>query len=236
VSYLAFAGWPLAALLAVAVVTLQRRLELAACAEHELRGPIAALSLGVESLARDPLCARRARVLAAELDRIRTGLADLAEARRGRRAAPREVGFAVDRLAGALARSWDGLARPAGRHVRLDWRAGSLRVRADRGRLSQALSNLIANGLEHGRGSVEVRATRAGDRVRLEVRDQGPGLPGRSGRGLLPRAPEPPERAPSRGRGLGIAQRAAEDCGGRLVPLAPDEGAGAAIELPLRER
>jgi signal transduction histidine kinase len=229
VSYLALAGWALAALLAVAVARLRRRLELAACAEHELRGPIAALTLGVESLARDPFCARRARALAAELDRIGVGLADLAEARRGRRAAPHDVEVVVDRLAGALARSWDGLARRSGRQVRLDWRAGSLRVRADRGRLSQALSNLIANALEHGRGSVEVRAVRAGRRVRLEVRDEG--------QGGAARRPAPREEpSPSRGRGLAIAQRAAEDCGGRLLPLAAEEGAGAAIELPLAER
>jgi signal transduction histidine kinase len=161
----------LVALLACArVVRLQRRLELVARAEHELRGPLTALVMAAE----------RGRAPGAELDRVRLGLEDLAAARSGRRspATPELVDlFELTRSA----------ARGA---AAVDWGAGRTVVRTDRRRLSQALGNLLANAAEHGRGPVVVRGRRSGERVRIEVVDRGPGIePGRrrrrGARGLI---------------------------------------------------
>ena len=54
-----------------------------------------------------------------------------------------------------------------------------LEVRGDAHRLEQALQNIAANALRHTpeNGRVELRAERRGDRVRLAVRDTGPGIP-----------------------------------------------------------
>jgi len=94
--------------------------------------------------------------------------------------------------------------------MRLRWDAGPVAVRADRGRLAQAFSNLLANAIEHGSGRVDVHGTRVGDRVRVEVRDQGP-----------------------RGQGLGIAARAVEEAGGALEVERAEDGTTVAVELPL---
>lgn len=212
---LAIAGWlvALAALLRVRV--LSRRLELVADAEHELRGPLAALTLAAgRSRPIEPA------VVEAQLMRARLALADLTEARRGRRSAAAAGSHELRPLAERTAAGW----RAAGGDVVVDWRAGSASVEADPGRVSQALGNLLANALEHGRGRVSLRGRRLGGKVRIEVADGGPGFARapRAGRG--------------RGRGLGLAARAVEEAGGRLRIASSDgDGTVVAVELPLAD-
>jgi two-component system, OmpR family, sensor histidine kinase BaeS len=211
---LAVAGWVLALAGGLGVLGLRRRLELVACAEHELRGPLAALTLA----------AGRARplepvVLEGQLERARAALADLAAARHGRRAAATPRTHELRVVAERAAAGWSA----AGGDVEVDWRAGAARVNADPSRLSQALGNLLSNALEHGSGRVTVRGVPAGRAVRLEVADGGPGLAGRR-----------PRRG--RGRGLSIAARAVEEAGGRLRTASGEQGEIVAVELPLADR
>src|SRR3954454_1797061 len=71
------------------VVELRRRLELVARAEHELRGPVAVVSLAAERMRREPAGRRYGHALDTELERLRAGLGDLSAARAGRRRAGR---------------------------------------------------------------------------------------------------------------------------------------------------
>jgi signal transduction histidine kinase len=96
---------------------------------------------------------------------------------------------------------------------------------ADPLRIAQACANLVANAAEHGGGVVRVRVRAAGDRVRFEVADEGPGLPAPVG-ALVAAARS---RAGRRGHGLAIAAQVAARCGGRLA-AAP--GARVVIDLP----
>ena len=195
------------------------RMEGVADAEHELRGALTAFGLGLERLSRDPAARRVAWSLGSELDRARRALDDLAGARGGD--AER---LALQRLARASAAAWSPAARRAGRRVELDWRAGPVRVRADRGRVAQALGNLLSNAVEHGSGPVRLEARRSGGRVRLEVVNGIAGEPNGAAGGAVPAA---------RGRGLRIAARAVESCGGTLAVRRDDARLAAAIELPL---
>jgi signal transduction histidine kinase len=223
VSALAVCGWALAGATTFAALVMARRVELAVRAEHELRGPLTALALGVESLRREPATRIRAEALEAELARIRLALEDLREARVGRRAPTRPGPVSLDALLRTAAAGWRPVARRAGRDVTLDVRAAPALVRADRARLAQALSNLLANAVEHGAGTVELRAQPGPGGVRLEVRDEGNG-PRRRHR-----------RRGGRGRGLAIARAAAEDAGGRLTVVREEGGASVAIDLPTGE-
>lgn len=202
----ALAGWMLAVALACACVRLRRRLELVAAAEHELRGPATAIGLAAAALRREPGGLRRALAFESELERMRIGLDDLTAARAGRRSPARPVALPLERVLRGATAGW----RPAGRPMRFRWDAGPAVVRADRRRLAQAFSNLLANAVEHGSGRVDVRGSRAGDRVRVEISDQGP-----------------------RGRGLGIAARAVEEAGGVLEVERTPDGTTVAVELPL---
>ncbi len=165
---LAICGWALAIVTAWRVVELRRRLELVACAEHELRGPLAALTLAAAR--RRPL---ETAVVEGQLERARVALADLTAARRGRRAPAVARRVELKAIAERAAASWAG----TGAEVTLDWRAGSAVVDADPGRISQALGNLLSNALEHGDGRVVVQGERVGRGVRVKVAN-------RRGRGL----------------------------------------------------
>ena len=85
-------------------------------------------------------------------------------------------------------------------------------VFADPLRIAQACANLVGNAAEHGGGVVRVRVRATGDRVRIEVADDGPGLPASvSALTATARA-----RRGRRGHGLAIAAAIAEHHGGRL--------------------
>ena len=210
----AMAGWVLVACLAFQVARLAHRLHLVAEADHELRGPVSALGLAVESLGRCPELSRRAEALDTHLDRLRLGLADLAAARSGRRAAPRRVDVALEGLARAAAEAWQPAARRCGGEIQVDWRAGNVAAHADRRRLSQAIGNVLANAVEHGGGRVQLQAEHVGGRVRIAVCDQG-AVPRRGDDERSSGQPAAP-RGRDRGRGLGIAAAALGHAGGSL--------------------
>lgn len=174
------------------------RMHLVAEAEHELRGALQGLVVesGAPGL---------------HADRARVALADLAAARSGRRAEPVVEDVHLDRLVWRAATAADLAARRVGGGVHLDWSAGPVVIRADRGRVTQSLSNLLANAIEHGGGQVRVTGRRTKRGVRVEVRDSG------------------------RGHGLAITAKAMRDAGGSLSAARAGDGTAVAIEIPLAD-
>jgi signal transduction histidine kinase len=220
----ALLGWLLSVSLAVVVLRLRRRLDLVAHAAHELRGPAAALTFAVASLRREAGGLRRALRFESELERLRVGLADLEAAQTGQRAQPNPRTVPLEQVLQRAAAGWRPPADQAGRPVDVRWDAGHAWVRADRGRLAQALGNVMANAVEHGSGPIEITAVRSGPRaVRVDVHNDP--LPGVRAR----------RRDPGRGRGLGIASRAVREAGGRLTVERTEQGTTASVELPLVE-
>ena len=90
--------------------------------------------------------------------------------------------------------------------------------------LVPALDNLIANALEHGSGTVTVRAARDTRNVTITVVDEGGGMP----QGLRVR-----RARGRRGLGLDIARRATLACGGKLIA---EPGHPPRLELPVGYR
>ena len=237
-TWLVAGAWLLAAAAGACALVLRHRLELTARAEHELRGPLAALALAVQRVRRGQSGPELAAVFEAQLDRSRSGLADLAAARQGRLAAPAQARVALDRLSEHAAAGWAPVAARAGRSLRIDWRAGAAAVLADRGRIAQALGNLLSNALEHGSDAVELRGRRDRDVVRIEVTDAGrpaarDAVGGRTRASLSPAWPGAPATP---GRGLAIARRAVEEAGGSLELDSGPAGTRAILELPLERR
>lgn len=179
------------------VVLDAERLRLVAEAEHELRNPLQVLALAAGS------------ELHPELERARVALADLAAARVGRRADTEAEVVQLDRLVWRAATAADLAARRVGGGVHLDWSAGPIAVNGHRGRISQALTNLLSNAIEHGGGQVRVVGRRTSGGVRIEVRDSG------------------------RGHGLAVAARAVRDTGGKLTATRAGGGTAVAFELPI---
>ncbi|HEX2233795.1 MAG TPA: hypothetical protein VHG69_10575 [Thermoleophilaceae bacterium] len=209
-----------------AVVVLRARLERVARAEHELRGPATVLCMACERLRQDPAAQGHAEALEAELARLRAGLADLTAARAGKRRRLAPGPLELERIARSAVAGWQPALESRGREVRIDWRAGRPRLVADRGRLAQALGNLVANAAEHGEGPVELRSDRTERGVRLEVRN---------GRPSPEAGAERASAALRGGRGLGIAARAARSAGARLELVPERKQVAAVLELPLAD-
>jgi signal transduction histidine kinase len=230
--------WALAvigfALALFGAVELRRRRELVARACHELRGPLTAVRLSLATMERRNE-APPERLAALDLELRRAGLAldDFAAARSGRRIVEREEPVEVAELMEEQFHSWEAVAGAFDSIVLLGCLLPGSIVVGDRLRLAQAISNLIANALEHGPGRIELTARFVGaQHVCIEVIDEGPGLPvplaaltrrARAGRG-------------PRGRGLAIASQIAERHHGRLVAAPAPRGTRIGLELPLVRR
>jgi signal transduction histidine kinase len=221
----------------------QRRL--VADTSHQLRNPLAALRLRVDTL--DPHVAAAGRTTyrstVVELDRLEAlldGLLDLASAE-SRATALAAAARPEDRteLTAVVAErldTWRPAAQRAG--VRLQGVAAPEPVEAacTTSEVEQLLDVLLDNAVKYaGRGStVEVALHSEDGWARLEVRDDGPGLPGEQ----LQQATQRYWRAPgsaARGSGLGlpIAERLVTARGGALrVSSPPDAGLVVTIELP----
>jgi len=111
----------------------------------------------------------------------------------------------------------------------------ALRLRGDRLRLEQALTNMVDNAFRHGEGEVTLSAAAEDGGVRLGVRDYGDGFE----QGFVPRAFDRFSRADAaRGRGgvglgLSIVDTIARAHGGRAgAGNLPGGGAEVWIELP----
>jgi light-regulated signal transduction histidine kinase (bacteriophytochrome) len=185
------------AMLARRVVADRGRFRLIAEAEHELRAPLQAIALAAPDHCHP------------DVERARSAVADLAAARSGRRADADAEPVRLDRLVWRAATASDLAARRVGGGVHLDWSAGPVTIKANRGRLAQALGNLLANAVEHGGGDVRVIGRRTRRGIRVEVRDSG------------------------RGHGLTIAAKAVRDSGGTLSAAKAGSGTAVAIDLPV---
>jgi signal transduction histidine kinase len=230
---LALSGWAAAGVAGAVAVTIWRmlagRMETVVRACHELRGPITAARLGVALGVRGgELTPERLRAIELELGRASLAIDDLARARDARlpRSAIEEVEVAAllaDLIEGARA-----AAASAGREVVSRWSGPPAVVAGDRLRLAQAIGNLLANALEHGSGLVEVQGRRDGAGVRIEVSDEGAGLPAP----VAELARRAHRGRGSRGRGLAIALEIASRHGGRLAATPSEHGGRVVLELP----
>jgi signal transduction histidine kinase len=227
---LAALGWTAAlcslATLALVRASTGRRMALVAEAAHELRAPLSAALLGLHGVVADAPGARRVAAVELELRRAGLALADLDAAPRGRRAPELAEALELRALLAEAVEAWRPLADALGGELLFDAAGARLLVHADRLRLTQAVGNLVLNALEHGAGPVRVRAHATRTHARIEVRDQGPGLPApvtALAGGL---------HAGRRGHGLAIAARVARRHGGRLLTAPVSAGACVVLELP----
>ena len=161
--------------------TDRHRRDLVANVSHELRTPISALQAKLENVAdgvepADPETLRTMLAQTERLGRLVTQLLDLS--RLESRAVPLHVRpFDVGTVLGDVVRE-AGLHAPAEIRIEVDAPAGVL-ADGDPERVHQVVTNLVENAVRHSPrpGRVLVAARPAGERVRIEVADEGPGIP-----------------------------------------------------------
>ncbi|MGE4426261.1 MAG: ATP-binding protein [Solirubrobacteraceae bacterium] len=235
-SSLLLAGWLLAvgaaALLLIERRSAHRAAERVVVACHELRGPLTTVLLALDA-GRDQRAGRATapeldQAVLVELDRARRAVDDLDATARRRGPVDELRPVDLTELVRRTVAVHDVVARGRGRAVRLGPAPiGPLIVVADRGRLAQAVGNLVQNAVEHGQGVVRVALDRRDGRAIVRVDDDGEGPP-ESIEQMLRR----PVRG-RRGRGMRITADAVASAAGRVRRVRTPSGAGLAIELPL---
>ena len=222
--------------------TLERERTLVANASHELRTPLALMKTEIELALAEPesapALAAALRSAGAETDRL-SQLADdlLLLARVDAGTLPlRRSQISVRTLLETTATRFRRRADDADREITVAC-PPTLTLLADRGRLEQALGNLVENALRHGNGAVGLEAAESNGFVELHVTDQGEGFPP----GFLPQAFERFSHSDrslgSGGAGLGLAIVAAiahAHGGGAIAANAPVGGAAVTLRFPVR--
>ncbi|MCQ4213518.1 MtrAB system histidine kinase MtrB [Streptomyces longispororuber] len=211
---------------------------------HELRTPLTTVRMAADVIheARvdfDPVTARSAELLADQLDRFESLLADLLEISRfdagaaALEAEPIDLREVVRRVVGGA----EPLAERKGTHVRIVGDDQPVVAEADARRVERVLRNLVVNAVEHGEGKdVVVRLAAAGGAVAVAVRDYGVGLkPGEATRVFSRFWRADPARARTTGGtglGLSIALEDARLHGGWLQAWG-EPGGGSQFRLTL---
>ncbi len=185
---------------------------------HQIRAPLTALRLRLETLELmvDPQA--RDIVHAAVLETVRLGgmLRGILDDERGRRTGRCLVAVDAAEVVRVRCAAWSEAARR--REVTLAARVSPCVVAAVPGAVEQILDILIDNALRFAprASSVRVCSTRAAGRLDLHVVDAGPGMAGAD----LARGPERFRRGPDSdgtGLGLAIARDLLAACGGELM-------------------
>jgi signal transduction histidine kinase len=199
--------------------------ECAARTAHEVRGPLTAAQLALHG------AARRGQVAPALVAGLELELRRAAQALEDPVGTGDEGHVDLGALLRCQVQTWQAVAVAHGAQVELVGHPEAVVARGEALRIAQALSNVVANAIEHGGGLVTVAVDTVGDRVRVEVADGGPGLPA----AVADLARRPRAGRGRRGRGLAIAAGVLERFGGNVAVLPSAQGARVAIELPAAE-
>ncbi len=213
---------------------------------HEIRNPLSSLDIHVQLLEEDlgalapqnrEQLAARLEIIHGELHRLE-GIVD----RFLRLAGPSALDLEAVEIPKLVAHVCE-LLRPeaSGREIEIVARVEESvpHLRADSGRLTQALLNLLINAIQavERRGKIDVHAAVSADgySLVLEVRDNGPGIPPEKLASIFdPYFTTKPEGS---GLGLWIAQQIAVAHGGSLQATdAPGGGAVFTLLLPVERK
>ena len=189
---------------------LQRERSFSSQVSHQLRTPVAAMRVAIETELEaprpDPNTVLREAV--GQLDRLESTITSLLALARDRERTPVECD--VDVLVRERAAAWDPTVRTAGRAIAVIATGGRATIDVDA--VGHIVDVLVDNALKHGRGRITVVAGRADGALNVDVADEGP-TPATTD------AFAEHGSDSSHGIGLRLARSLAEGCGGTLALL-----------------
>jgi signal transduction histidine kinase len=211
---------------------------------HELRNPLAPIATAAEMMAiRAPEVHREERLVierqVRHMSRLVDDLLDVSRIASGSIGLQRAL-VELSELVRAALEVAEPFLLERQQEVRVEAAERGLAVRADEVRMTQVISNLLINAARFSEpgGRITVRGSSNGDLVRLDVIDEGRGIP----RELLPRifgmfvqgGRSRDELSAGLGLGLTIAKSLTELHGGTITAHSEGEGRGSrfTVELP----
>ena len=187
------------------------RRDLVANVSHELRTPITALQAVLENLVDGvaPPDSETLRTMLAQVERLGRlvqQLPDLSRLESGTLPLDRRL-FDVEPMLEHAVR--ESRLHATGVRFDIEMVPRAFRLEADAERLHQVIANLVENAVRHSpsAGQVRVRATAASEGARLEVIDEGPGIPDAEAARVFERfyRPDSARSSSDGGAGLGLA-------------------------------
>lgn len=207
---------------------------LAAGAAHELGTPLATIAVLIGELAQDvrvDAAARDDLAIAGEQIALCKNIISGMVARAGSlRPEQIQVQDSVRWLERVRTR-WQAMRSGAASRLIVEGGGGAPQVMTEPA-LEQALTNVLNNAVDASHAEIEIRLGWDENKLRIMIRDSGPGFPGQ----VLRQAGQEslPPRNGGAGIGLLLAFAAVERLGGRLVLDNPSDGGGrVSIELPV---
>jgi signal transduction histidine kinase len=224
----------------------QARSEFISTLSHEIRNPLNAAQSALRLLSTQcaacgtedgPELVAIAQRNVARLLRLANGVLDLERVESGE--------LVVDAVALDLREAAQSVLqeielRGRDRGIRTEMEGGEMpRVLADRDLLDQCLINLLSNALDHSPdgGLIRLGFSREGDRVRVSVTDQGPGVPIQFQERIFQKFQQANGGRTANGVGLGLAitRALAQAMRGSVRLEQAGPGASFALELPVAE-
>ncbi|MFO1218091.1 MAG: ATP-binding protein [Burkholderiaceae bacterium] len=214
---------------------------------HELRTPLTSIRALAELMVDDPDMpadqrAQFTAIIVAEterLSRLVNQVLDMAKIESGH-AEWHNAPVNLEALAEAAVQTTRELFRERGAQVHIDADGALPELMADADRLTQVLLNLLSNAAKFvpaGSGRVTLQLRRGADALRVEVHDNGPGVPPQQQELIFEKfrqGGEATNRPPGTGLGLPISRQIVEHFGGRMgVASTPGQGSCFWFELPL---
>ena len=225
----------------------QRQIDFVSSVSHEFRTPLAVIYSAGENLAdgvakEDRQVARYGELIKGEGKKL-SGMVEQILEFAGANSGKRTYNFASTDVSELIRDALDQcqpLIESGGFTVEQSVADGLPRISADRGALSSAIQNLIANSVKYSNGSkwIRVEAANGSNSIRISVQDRGLGIAGDE----LKRVFEPFYRTKEvvdsqisgNGLGLNLVQKIVDAHGGKVrAESKPGKGSTFTIELPV---
>ncbi len=209
--------------------------ETAAVVAHELRNPLVAIGGFARTLHRSlpesDVNRQYAAIITEEVDRLERIIHDLLDFIRPKKVLRKQI--VIDELIADTVRVYESKLGESRIRLALDLQAPGRKVRINPGEIQQVVQNLVVNGIQamDKGGTLQVRTSVQTSGVKVEIRDEGPGIPDNIKAKLF--TPFFSTKPSGSGLGLAISSQIVKGHGGQLIAENRAEGGAVfAFTLP----
>jgi signal transduction histidine kinase len=225
--------------------TVESQIDLMNIALHEIKNPLASIKLANEIITKDATKTEKmSEMIKSSVARIKSKLSDLLKysEEEGSQTVLSIEEVNLKEVFTRLQNSFELLASRKGQAIHFEHDEDLPTISADRVKILDILHNLVSNAIKYSYhdSTIQVIARKAGDKVEIEVKDNGQGLSGEDVEKLFTKfaklSSKPTGKETSNGLGLSITKSFVELHNGTIhaVSDGKDKGTSFIVTLPLR--